>query len=337
MNKSKLTFEIQEIPDGHVIGTPGAYRCSMAAYHSQSICPGPSVSSTGLRKLALQSPWAFWKTWGGNPDRYPEEKLSESKILGRAAHALILGDEVFDEHFIYVPDNAPPRPTATQVKAFERDGQWSESAYPRAVFWDDFDARAASRHLLTAAQCEKIAYMVESLAANPQCVELLRSDLIEISMVWQDAPTGIWVKSRPDCLPTNGADVSDLKTIAPKGSDFRLAMQRATTDRGYYIQMALALMGAEEVLGATATDCALVFLQTTPPYECAPLFIDQDTLYFGRVLIRHALDTMARCLETGDWPGIGVDPVTYALPPSMARRLLELQAAGELPKLEGHP
>jgi len=332
-----MALNIQEIPDGHVIEEPGAYRCSMAAYHSQDICPGPSVSSTGLRKLALQSPWAFWKTWDGNPDRYPEKEPSPSLILGRAAHALILGDEVFDEHFIYVPDDAPPRPTATQVAAFERTGKWSDSAAPRAEFWDAFDARAEGRHLLTADQSEKIVYMAESLAANPQCVELLRSDLIEISMIWQDAPTGIWVKSRPDCLPTNGADVSDLKTIAPKGADFRLAVQRATTDHGYYIQMALALMGAEEVLGATAADCALVFLQTTEPYECAPLFIDQDTLYLGRVLIRHALDTMARCLETGDWPGIGVDPVTYALPPSMAGRLYELQSAGEVPKLEDHP
>lgn len=326
-------LNIIDLPDGQTIAEPGAYRCSMAHYHSADICPGPDVSSTGLRKIVLQSPHAFWKTYNRNPDRYPEKEPSDSLILGRAAHSMILGDEVFEDHFIFVPEDAPRRPTVTQVKAFERDGKWSDAAAEGAAFWDAFDKRAAGRHLLTPEQHEKICYMAENLAANPHCVELLKSDLIEISAIWQDPATGIWVKSRPDCLPSNGCDVADLKTISPKGADFRLAIQRATTDHGYYIQMALALMAAENVMGSTAQDCALVFLQTTEPYECAPLFIDYDTLYLGRCLIRQALDTMATCLEQNDWPGVGAEPVRYALPPSMSSRLYEMQSDGRLPNV----
>lgn len=306
---------------------------SMDLYHSQRVCPGPSVSSTGLRQIALQSPHAFWKTWDGNPDRYPPKEPSDSLVLGRAVHSLILGDEVFEDHFIFVPDGAPRRPTATQINAFERDGKWSDAASDGAVFWEAFDKKAAGRLLLSPDQMEKITRMAENLAANPHCVELLRSNRTEISMIWKDEATGIWVKSRPDCIPNNGADFSDLKTFAPKSRDLILSAQRSITDFGYAMQMALAVMGSEQVFGASVKECALVFIQTSEPYEVIPVRIDEDSLYWARVLCRHGLDKMAECLKSGDWPGVGVEMTTYSYPPSMLHRFAEMQSAGLLPNV----
>jgi len=326
-------MEIRTIKDGEQITEPGAYRVSMDWYHSQGICPGPSVSSTGLRKIALQSPHAFWKTWEGNPNRYPPKDTPDSLILGKAAHCLILGDEVFDEQFFYVPDNAPRRPTAPQVKAFERDGKWSAAAAEGAAYWADADARAKGKHFITAEQIEKIKYMAENLAANPLAVEVLKSDLIEISMLWQDEQTGIWVKSRPDCIPSNAHDFGDLKTMAPRGSDLGLAVQRAITEHGYPMQMALAVMGAEQVFGTTAKNCALVFCQSTEPYEVIPILIDEDALYWARVLCRHGLNLMAECLKSNDWPGLGSDMLRYSYPPRMAERFSEMQSSGMLPNV----
>lgn len=329
-----MTFKIRTIQDGKTVTEPGAYRCSMDHYHTQEICPGPSVSSTGIRKLAMQSPHAFWKTWNGNPHRYPKKDESPSLILGKAAHALILGDEVFDDKFIFVPDDAPPRPTTTQIKNYVRDGVWSESAEPRAAFWEKFDRRAGERLLLTSDQMENITYMAENLAANPLAVEMLRSEFIEISMIWQDPITGIWVKSRPDCLPTNNYDFADLKTFAPRGSDLILSAQRSVTDYAYAMQMALAIEGAEHTLGTTAKTCALVFIQSTEPYEVIPVEIDAESLYWARVLIRDGLDRMKHGLDTGEWPGVGVDIITYSYPPSMLDRFGTMQANGELPNME---
>lgn len=326
-------MNIIDLPDGQQVTEPGAYRCSMDWYHSQDICPGPSVSSTGLRKIALQSPHAFWKTWAGNPDRYPDRAISDSLILGRAAHCLILGDEVFDDHFIYVPEDAPHRPTATQIKAFERDGVWSEIAAPRAEFWEDFDKKASGKLELKQEQVQKIKYMSENLAANPLAVQVLTGNLVEISMIWQDEVTGLWVKSRPDCIPDNGADFGDLKTFAPKSSDLEISSQRATTDHGYAMQMALAAIGAESVFGSTAKECVLVFCQTSEPYEVIPVQIDEDALYWARVLCRHGLDLMAASLKSGDWPGVGREMKSYSYPPSMLHRFGEMQVNGLLPRL----
>lgn len=330
-----MTLEIRTIADGETVPGPGAYRMSMKHYHSQEVCPGPSVSSTGIRLAALQSPHAFWKTSDLNPDRYPAKPVSESLVIGKAAHALILGDEVFDEHFIYVPKDAPRRPTVTQVKAFERDGKWSEAAAEGAAFWEKFDKKAADRLLLKEEHVEKIMFMAENLRANPLAVEVLKSDLTEISMIWQDPITGLWIKSRPDCIPTNGYDFGDLKTFAPKSKDLIIAAQKSVTDFGYPMQMALAVEGAEHVFGQTAKKCALVFCQTSEPYEVIPMQIHEETLYWARCLIRFGIDRIACGLKTGHWPGVGEEMTTYNYPPSMLERFSDDQFAGLIPNIGG--
>lgn len=324
---------IETIPDDGQVVRDGAYRMSMALYHSQRVCPGPSVSSTGIRKAALQSAHAFWKSSDMNPHRYPPKDDSDALILGKAAHSLILGDEVFDEHFVYVPKNAPKKPTAPQIAAYDRTGAWSDAAAEGGPWWAEFEAKAAGRMMLTELQVEKIGYMAENLAANPLCVELLRSDLVEISMLWQDEQTGLWVKSRPDCIPSNGFDFSDLKTISPKGGSMLLSCQRAITEHGYFVQMAMAIEGAEKVFGTTAQECALVFSQTVEPYDCLPVRIDEETIYLGRVLYRHGLNVIARGLETGEWPGVGASLANYTLPPSMQHWIGEQQLQGGMPNV----
>lgn len=329
-----MTPTIRTLADDEQISEPGAYRCSMDLYHSQRICPGVSISSSGIRTVTKASPHAFWKTSDLNPKRYPKKDPGDGMILGSGAHCLILGDEVFSEKFIYVPADAPQLPTATQIAAFERDGEWSENAAPRAKFWTDFDVRAEGRMLITAEQVQKITYMAENLAASPDAVQALTSQLTEISMIWQDDQTDLWIKSRPDCIPTNGYDFGDLKTFAPKGGDVVLAAQRATTEMAYAQQMALAVEGAERVFGTTAKTAMLVFVQSTEPYEVVTVPIDEEALYWARVLNRDAIDKIAHGLETGEWPMRAVEPVPYSYPPSMLERFSEMQSNGELPRME---
>ena len=322
--------EIVTLSADDLIPGPGAYRMPMSLYHGQK-CPGVSVSSTGVRKAALQSPLAFWKSSDLNPQRYPPKEESDALILGKAAHCLILGDEVFADNFAYVPENAPRRPTAPQIAAFEKNGFWSDAAKEGAEFWQKWDAEAAGRALLTAEQVTKIGYMAENLAALPEARDALIGDLTEISMIWQDEKTGLWVKSRPDCIPSNGLDFGDLKTFSPKGSDLLLAAMRAVTDHGYPVQMAMACEGAEQVFGMTASNCALIFTQTTEPYEPVPLMLDAEALHWGRVLFRDGLDKIAHGLETGEWPGRARGFLTYQYPPTMLHRFGEMQLNGELP------
>lgn len=325
-------IDIIDVPDGQIIDKPGLYRMSMAWYHSQC-CAGPSVSSSGLRTVITESPYHFWMQSDLNPDRFPEKEPSDALILGRAAHALILGDEVFDDHFIYVPADAPRRPTAAQVAAFERNGKWSEAAAPGAAFWEDFDARADGRMMLTDTQVEHIRHMAEAINANPEAHQVLVSPFTEISMIWQDV-TGLWVKSRPDTIPTNGADFGDLKTFSPRSKNIKRAVHQAITDHRYDMQLALAVTGAEQTMGRTASDCALVMAQVGVPYTVTPVRIDAEALYWAKVMNRHALDLIAKGLETGHWPQPVEGFLDYSLPDSITARYAELQGDGELPNVE---
>lgn len=383
--------QIHTITEGPVVG-PGAYRMSMALYHNQSVCPGVSVSSTGIRKAALASPLAFWKTSDLNPNRYPPKEESEALILGKAAHCLILGDEVFAENFVYVPEDAPERPTVTQIEAYETGGYADRGKFfvrpseaprlptdtqiasfkagtssvaatascefwlpvleagqrivsevdmaaikknsERVEWWNAFMKEAAGRSLLTAEQVTRIGYMAENLAGLPEAREALIGDLTEISMIWQDEITGLWVKSRPDCIPSNGVDFGDLKTFSPKGPDLLLSAQRAITDHGYVVQMAMAVEGAERIFGTSATRCALIFIQTSEPYEPVPVMLDEEAIHWGRVLFRDGLDKIAHGLKTGEWPGRAKGFINYNFPPSMLHRFGEMQASGDLPMIE---
>lgn len=327
-------MEIIAIPDGQVIPGPGAFRMSLQHYHTQACCPGPSISSSGLRKIWRDGPWSFWSQSSLNPNRYPEKEPSDALILGRAAHSLILGDEVFSEAFTFYPKDAPRRPTATQIAAYERDGKWSDAARVGAEFWAKFDQDAAGKTMLSETQVETIIRMAENIRKNPLAVEMLTGGLTEISAIWQDEATGIWVKSRPDVFPDNGADAADLKTFARKTTNLKLAVQRAITDNGYASQMALAQEAAERVFGVTAKEFVLVFVETTVPHEVVTVRLDEESVHIGRIQNRHALDTFAACLKSEEWPGQIDGILDYTTPPSISQRIYDLQAAGELPPTE---
>jgi hypothetical protein len=326
-------MDIVTILDDGMVTQNGAYRMSMNLYHSQRVCDGPSISSSGIRKIVAESPWHFWSQWEGNPDRYEDAEESAALILGKAAHALILGDEVFDDHFVYVPDSAPRRPTATQIKAYERTGKWSDAAIDGATFWAEFDERAKGRLELTEAQAKHIVKMAENIRKSPEAQAALIGGMTEVSMIWQDEITGVWLKARPDVIPDNGADFGDLKTFAPRSKSIQRAVHQAITDNGYALQMALAIMGAEVVFGMTASECVLVMAQSNPPYTVTPVKLDQEALYWARVQVRHGIDTFARCLESNHWPMPVEGIMTYTLPDSLLHRYGDMQINGLLPNL----
>ncbi len=315
-------LNIKTIADGSPISAPGIYRMRMDHYHTQ-LCPGPSVSSTGIRKAVLSSPYAFWMTWDGNPDRFPQTDPSDALIFGRAAHALILGDEVFEEVFAVVPDDAPRRPTAVQVAAFERNGGWSDAAREGALFWEDFDARAEGKTLITASQIDTISCMAGTLRSDQIARDAIETSLMELSLIWQDEATGLWLKSRPDML-RQGADcaIVDLKTFAPRSPDLLHAATQSVRAYGYDMQLALAFEGAK-VLGLDPAPLArLTFVSNVEPYEVVHVDLDDDVMHWAGRFVRLGLDRIAHGIKTGDWPmpGDGA-PIRYQFPQYLIDRI----------------
>ncbi len=83
------------------ISTPGIYDIPMDTYHGDC-CVGPSVSSSGLRKIHFHCPAEYWAFSPYNKHAFPEPD-GETLAFGRAAHCLLLGDEDFKARYAVKP------------------------------------------------------------------------------------------------------------------------------------------------------------------------------------------------------------------------------------------
>jgi hypothetical protein len=317
------------VPDGQIITSPGQYDMSMDWYHSQCAA-GPSVSSSGLRKIYNESPADFWAFSDLNDDRFEREE-TDAFVFGRAAHALLLGDEDFIEKFAVVPASAPPEPLASQRRARE-EGRVSKSAEERFAFWDAFERENGGKTFLSENDLEHIRHIRDALEAHP-IVPLLLEGQAESSLIWQDERTGLWLKSRLDMLSGTG-DLADLKSTARKSLPL---IYKDIREKGYDMQLGLATMALEHVLDIhfneqsyTGRSAILVFVYKSPPYHVIPVEVDYDALYWGRIKCRKAIDVMAECIRTGHWPG-PVEGIPRYSADYERTTLAEQQAAGILP------
>jgi hypothetical protein len=316
---------MRRIADGQIVTEPGAYAMSMDWYHAQC-CAGPSISSSGLRTIETMSPMDFWAFSELNEHRF-EKPETQALALGRAAHAVVLGEEAFDARFIVLPEDAPPRPTVTQRKA-AAEGRVSDNYRERLYFWGEFDARAKGKTVLQFSDMEAIVGMSEALMRRPEVAPLMDGEP-EVSLIWQDEQTGVWIKSRPDLLPRMGDIHADFKTTAD--ASLR-AVMRDISKHGYDMQMALASVGAQKVLGQEIRQAALVFCQKSPPYHVTLVEITEDALHWAKLRLRRAINRFAECLAKGDWPGPVEGIPQYRPPDWQVDAFGAEQAAGLLPK-----
>lgn len=275
--------------DGEKISNPGIYDMPLDEYHGQC-CVGPSVSSSGLRKIfdPNSSPAHFWDTSSLNPDRAPEED-SPFMALGRAAHHSVLEEPDFDKLFAKRPD------TYEDDKGNEKP--WSGNAN-KCKAWIEGVAKVG-KTVLTSAQMEKVDGMKAAIAAHPHALDLLRGG-VELSFIWQDEATGLWMKSRPDSVPAFSATGADLKCVSSVSDKF---IANAMRDRGYVMQAAMVGEAFRVLLGIELETFSFVFVEQERPH-CVRLEsvhpLDYDR---GWQANRAAARLIAKCIKEDRWPG----------------------------------
>ena len=284
------------------IATPGVYAIDMATYHGDC-CEGPSISSSGLRTIWAESPAHYFHTSPYNPHPpEPEERAHFS--LGRAAHHLLfLGRKGFDDEFV------------------SRPAQWSDWRTKEAKLWREA-AIADGKTVITDAELEAITGMARSLGAHPLVKAGILDGYVERSLIWKDRETGVWLKSRPDCIPGSGLDVADLKTTVSVATD---DLRRTLGAYGYHAQGALVGMAFREVLKREMQTFSLVFVEKTPPHCVRVVTVKPDDLDRGEKQIRAAAEQFAECWETGRWPGPGGEQADaeYLDIPEYARKSID--------------
>ncbi|MBB6306270.1 PD-(D/E)XK nuclease-like domain-containing protein [Xanthobacter tagetidis] len=300
-------FPVRPLAPTERVKDPGVYAIDIERYHGDCT-DGPGVSSSGLRTIELRSPAHYWATSYLNPNRV-EQDQSDALDFGQAAHTLLLGEAGFRERFVVRPEEFPDYRTKA------------------AREWRDL-MRDSGKTVLTSDQVGHIKGIAASLARHPLIKAGLLQGEVERSIIYRDPVTGIWLKIRPDVLPVSDGVVVDLKTAADAAPR---AMERAILDRGYDMAGALTGMALKAVLGLDMTAFVLVCVEKVPPYAVSIIEVDAVWISYARRRVRRAIDTFAKCLETGEWEAFPGEHKAFV--PEWLRKRLDAETdVGLLPQ-----
>ena len=295
VERAEVTEAFKSIKwDGKQVTKPGLYsNVGIELYHSDKICAGPSVSSSGLRKIFNESPAHFYSQWAGNPKRI-EPKETRAFAVGRAVHHLLLGQPFFAQLCAIQPDEWPDENGVLKP--------W-HNARNVCKAWHE-QKRKDGRTVLTAAEVESIKGMAASLGLHPIVRAGALNGQVERSIFWKDKATGIWLKSRPDSIPGDSLDFCDIKTCqSVRWKD----LQQSIADFGYHQQASLVRTAAREIMGADNITFTLIFVEKENPWCVRIVTLKDNDLDRGEKQNRAALETFAQCLKSKHWPGPGGD------------------------------
>lgn len=272
------------MPTSGKISEPGVYALDIDTYHGQP-CVGPSISSSGLRTIWSESPAHFWARSSLNPKRLPEDDKPQFAV-GRLAHKLLLeGREGIEDEFAVRPE------------------EWSDWRSKDARLWKEAQI-LAGKTVITPDDLATVTGMAESLAAHPLVKAGILDGFVERSLIWKDEETGVWLKARPDVIPNHSGLVADLKTTPSVGTE---SLGRSLASFHYHVQAAIVQMGLRAVLDRQMEEFALVWVEKAPPFCVRVTTLTGADVERGELQARAALRLMARCLDTGVWPGPGGD------------------------------
>lgn len=269
------------------IGANGIYGdLSIEDYHAQC-CAGPSVSASGLKEI-VNCPVKFWAFSDLNPNRFPKEETRALEI-GRAAHALTLGEPEFNKHFIVSPYDD----FRTKEARIWRDGQ--------------------TQTVIKASDFAEVELMALGLRRSPQVLRAFTNGKPEQSIIWKDEETGVWLKSRPDWLPNDPtkeflADYKTCRTIEP------YALSNHVFEYGYHIQAAMQIDAVATVMQIKPLGIAHVCQEKDAPYLAELRMFTPEQIDIGRLYYRKAVRKFAECLSAGKWPGYTESPEFFSTP-----------------------
>lgn len=278
--------------DGKKITVPGWYSgIPIEVYHSAGICDGVAISSSNLRTCWSESPAHMNAHWCENKDAEQKDS-TRAMILGSAAHHLMLGEDGFKTKFVAQPE------TYRDVKTAE-EKPWNYNANACKAWRDKQVDRGLT--VVTVKELQAIVAMAKSLAIEPLVREGLLRGAVETSGFWKDQQTGLWIKVRPDVIPTASGDYADLKTARDVTTP---ALMSAIREHGYHMQGAL-IWEVCEALGQPFETFTLLFIETSAPYCARTVPLTDDDLARGRLQNRLMMKTIKGCMDIDHFPGPG--------------------------------
>jgi hypothetical protein len=154
---------------------------------------------------------------------------------------------------------------------------------------------------------DRLRRMVDAVSEHPLAGSLLNKGdaVMEQSILWEDEPTGLKLKSRLDCRRLSIPLIIDLKTvrdISYKG------LAKSVYEFGYARQCAF-YKGAAEAAFGYRHDFIFIAVEKEAPYRVRCFDLNERAMQRGWEDFRGGLDRLAECFCHDDWHSRGWDEV----------------------------
>lgn len=252
---------------------PGVYPgTAMDDYHRWA-----AASNSRLSRL-LRSP-AHLRAYLDEP-----QADTEALRVGRAIHAAVLEPDLFGSSFAGAPEGLDRRTKAGKEEWASLCDTFGEGNVLKAVEWD---------------MCIRIRDNVHAHSAAHGMIT--GPGYAELSMLWEDADTGVLCKARWDRHSPDlaGGAIVDLKTTRDASSR---SFEKSILTFGYHRQAAFYLMSAQ-ARRLPARHFSIIAVEKAPPYAVAVYRITEGVVDAAAEQIQALLRLYADCVEHDRWPG----------------------------------
>lgn len=240
----------------------------------------------------------------------PPSKPTADQVTGTLLHALVLQKKTL---FVVVPEDAPNKPTKTQLSAAKP----SPATVDAIQWWQGFRTIHVGKEFVSAETASNLHAMRDSIMAHPEAAEMIdRAKGFEVA-AFQRHHTGLLLKGLADCLTTDDNDltvVPDVKTCQVGGAS-PYAFSKAIADWGYHRQAAFYKQLFE------ASFFLFIAVEKEAPFACSCYLADHDMIVAGYRENEHDLARIAECEKTGVWPGYPTGISQIGLPEWKKRQL----------------
>ncbi len=289
--------------------TPGLHRIPMADYLADP-CPQPSLSSSALTTLLMQSPrhaWAAHPKLGGQ--RGDDSNRAD---LGTVAHDLLLGGEgkicVIDPEDYAGAKGAVPKGWTNAAIREARD-QARENGLTPILKGQELAARAMVK-------------AAKAFLAGSELAGVLDEGEPELTLIAQQ--DGVWLRARPDWFNPVKRVLLHYKTTEASAEPDRF-IRGVMRGMGYGTACAF-YAHVHQLIDPQAIDWLNVFLvqEQNPPYACSLIGLDPMKAEIEAENVVRGIAAWSNALRTGQWPAYS-GQIHYAAPSAWELAMLEHQ------------
>lgn len=275
--------------------SPGIFDNIPAAEYHKTILG--EANNSGLKVIDERTP-AHYLQWvkDRNKPKTAEQEFKEQQHfrIGRIVHSAILEPDKFDDDYLLMPDFGPMQ-SSTNRKT--RDA-WLATLPP-------------GTSIVKPGEKELAMAMREAVLRHKTARLVIEGGRPEVTLRWQDKRTGVRCKARVDwdcpefhfCMDLKSTDDASPAAFARSVANYRYHMQHAHYSGGY------------QNLGRDLRNFLIVAVEKEPPHAVGVYHIDAAAEERGFELVNRAMDKLARCMSTGEWPAYSenIEPIGIPL------------------------